>query len=109
MFEKEDLVANSAKMGKHLAKRLDEVKEKFPFVGDRRGLGLMQAIEFVDTKGRPDADMRDKVEEACWKRGLVILACGKSSLRIIPALNITAQQLDGGLDVVEEALRVAKA
>jgi 4-aminobutyrate aminotransferase len=117
VIESENLVENSAKMGKHLAKRLDELREKHRAIGDRRGLGLMQAVEFVKSgkgnrpgrPGDPDPNMQKAIEEGCWKRGLVLLGCGKSSLRVIPALNVTAQQIDGAMDVLAEALKAAKA
>jgi 4-aminobutyrate aminotransferase len=109
VLEEERLVENSAKMGKVLAKRLDEAKGAHKSIGDHRGLGLMRALEFVDAKGAPDPKRRDEVEVACWKRGLVTLACGKSSLRFIPALNIKAAQVKGGMDVLDEALKAAKA
>ena len=105
----EGLVENSAKQGAHLAQRLDELAAKHKSVGDHRGLGLMRALEFVTPDGKPDAKKRDAVEQACWKRGLVTLACGKSSLRFIPALNVTQAQVDGGMQVLGEALKAAKA
>ena len=89
--------------------RFDELTAKHKSIGDHRGLGLMRALEFVDAKGAPDAKKRDAVEEACWKRGLVTLACGKSSLRFIPALNVRPGQVDGAMAVLGEALRAVKA
>lgn len=115
VLEKEKLVENSAKVGRHLEKRMDELAERHASIGDRRGLGLMQAIEFVQPGGRPgapgapDPEMQHAVEEACWKRGFVLLACGKSSLRVIPALNVTREQVDGAMDVLGEALKACKA
>ncbi|MEK6975075.1 MAG: acetyl ornithine aminotransferase family protein [Candidatus Thermoplasmatota archaeon] len=109
VLEDEALVANSARMGKLLGKRLDEFKANHKSIGDHRGLGLMRALEFVDATGAADAKRRDQVEEACWKRGLVTLACGKSSLRFIPALNVNARQIEGGMDVLAEALKASKA
>jgi 4-aminobutyrate aminotransferase len=105
----EGLVENSAKMGAHMAQRLDEFAGKHKSIGDHRGLGLMRALEFVDAAGQPDAKVRDAVEEACWKRGLITLACGKSSLRFIPALTVNAEQVDGGMQVLGEALKACKA
>lgn len=115
VLEGEKLVENSARLGKHLAKRLDEMKVDHASIGDRRGLGLMQAIEFTrpggkpGAPGEPDAKMQHAVEEAAWKRGLVLLACGKSSLRVIPPLNVTREQVEGGMDVLAEALKACKA
>src|ERR1051326_5582513 len=114
VLQGEKLVENSARVGAHLAKRLDELKEEHAGIGDRRGLGLMQAVEFVQpgTKGvggapKPDPDLQKAVEEGCWRRGLILLACGKSSLRVIPALNVTKEQVDGAMDVLGEAVAAA--
>ena len=116
VLQKEKLVENSAKLGKHLEKRLEELKEEHAAIGDRRGLGLMQAIEFVKPGtgaktmgGEPDPKMQKAVEEGCWKRGLILLSCGKSSLRVIPALNVTRAQVDGAMDILGEALTGAGA
>ncbi|TLZ73053.1 MAG: acetyl ornithine aminotransferase family protein [Methanobacteriota archaeon] len=109
VIEDEGLVARSAKLGEHLAKRLDEMKERYEFIGDRRGLGLMQATEFVVDRAskRPDPKRRDRIEKDAYEHGLILLPCGESSIRYIPALNITKEILDAGLDVLEECLRRA--
>lgn len=104
----EQLVANSERMGKVMGKRMEEMRGKHAGIGDHRGLGLMRALEFVDAKGRPDTKRRDAVEQGCWKRGLVTLGCGKSSLRFIPALTINEAQVHGGMDVLEQALQGSK-
>jgi 4-aminobutyrate aminotransferase len=103
VIEEEDLVARSAKLGEYLAKRLDEMKGRFEFIGDRRGLGLMQATEFVtDRKSiKPNPKLRDAIEEDAYKHGLILLPCGESSMRYIPALNIPKDVLDAGLEVLE--------
>jgi 4-aminobutyrate aminotransferase len=108
-IEEEDMVENAQRVGERVGRRLLEMKEAHPRVGDARGLGLMRALEFVRPDGRPDPELRDAVEEQCWRRGLITLGCGRSSLRLIPPLNITQEQADGGLDVLAEALRAAQA
>jgi 4-aminobutyrate aminotransferase len=111
VIDQEDLVARSAKLGDYLAKRLDELTERYEFVGDRRGLGLMQATEFVVDKQskKPDSKRRDAIEKDAYEHGLILLPCGESTLRYIPALNIPRDVLDAGLDVLEGCFRrVAK-
>ena len=110
-IEEEGLVARSAKLGEHLAKRLDEMQARYEFIGDRRGLGLMQATEFVTDKATKKADpkIRDRIEEDAYKHGLILLPCGESSIRYIPALNIPRDVLDAGLDVLEQCFRRAAA
>src|SRR5947199_10386508 len=59
-IEAEGLVARSAKIGKHLARRLDEVTEQYESIRDRRGLGMMQATELDTDNGskKPDSKRR---------------------------------------------------
>lgn len=109
VIDGEGLVARSAKLGDHLARRLDEMQERYEFIGDRRGLGMMQATEFVSDKRtkKPDPKIRDAIGEDAYKHGLILLPCGESSLRYIPALNIPRDVLDAGLDVLEDCFRRA--
>ena len=109
VIESERLVERSARLGEYLGKRLDELKEKYDFVGDRRGIGLMQAHEFVkDTKtNKPDPKIRDEITEDAYKHGLILLPCGESSLRYIPALNVPEDILDAGIDVLADCFKRA--
>jgi len=108
-IESEGLVQRSAKLGAHMARRLDEMKERYEFIGDRRGLGMMQATEFVTDKrtNRPNPKLRDKIDEDAYKHGLILLTCGESAIRYIPALNIEEDVLDAGLDVLEGCFKRA--
>ena len=111
VIEAEGLVARSAKLGAHMAKRLDEMKDKYECIGDRRGLGMMQATEFVaDRKtNKMDPKLRDAIDKYCYEHGLILLTCGESAIRYIPALNIEPDVLDAGLDVLDDAIKhVAK-
>lgn len=105
----EKLVENSAKMGDHMGKHLNDMKDEFASIGDHRGLGLMRAIEFVKPDGSHNVALRDKVEEHAWKNGLILLGCGKSGIRFIPSLNVTARQIDGAMTVLRQALKASKA
>ena len=114
VLQEEDLPGNAQRMGERMGKRLDELREKHPEIGDARGLGLMRAVEFVKpgTQGRygqpePDARLRDRVEEECWKRGLVLLGTGRSGVRFLPPLTVNGEQVDGAMDVFAEALQEA--
>jgi 4-aminobutyrate aminotransferase len=106
-IEKEGLVKQAESKGEHLRKRLSEMKQKYEVIGDVRGLGLMQAVEFVEDRRTkvPASKERDAIEELCFKRGLVAIGCGKSGIRLIPPLNIATELLDVGLEVFEGAIR----
>src|SRR5438093_3699554 len=109
VIEEEGLVARSAKIGEHLAKRLDEMAERYEFIGDRRGLGLLQAPALVMGKHskKPDSKRRDAIAKDPYQHGLILLPCGDSAMRYIPALNIPRDVLDAGLDVLEECFNRA--
>ncbi|MBI4392706.1 MAG: acetyl ornithine aminotransferase family protein [Euryarchaeota archaeon] len=103
----EKLVENAATLGKHLSKRLAGFKERHDLVGDARGLGLMQAIDLVKDRKTKEHAVKERaaVIEAAYKRGLLVLPCGKSSVRLIPPLIIDREQLDEGLDILDECLK----
>ena len=109
VIESEGLVQRSAKLGNHMAKRLDEMKEEYEFIGDRRGLGMMQATEFVTDKkmNKPNPRIRDAIDKDAYEHGLVLLTCGESGMRYIPALNIEMDVLDAGLDTLEGCFKRA--
>ena len=69
----------------------------------------MQAHEFVkDTKtNKPDPKIRDEITEDAYKHGLILLPCGESSLRYIPALNVPEDILDAGIDVLADCFKRA--
>ncbi|MCL5803827.1 MAG: acetyl ornithine aminotransferase family protein [Candidatus Thermoplasmatota archaeon] len=106
VMKKEKLVENSAKMGKYLMKRLLELQEDFDSVGDVRGLGLMTAIDFVKNRKtkEPAGKLRDIVERKAYENGLLLLSTGLSAIRIIPALNVTEDQIDMGIVALEKAI-----
>ena len=109
VIEDEGLIQNSAERGAQMGKHLDEMKDRYASIGDHRGLGLMRAIEFVRRDGSPDPKLRDRVETEAWKRGLLLLGCGKSGIRFIPPLVVKDAQVDGAMDVLRESLKAAKA
>jgi 4-aminobutyrate aminotransferase-like enzyme len=86
------------------------MKDKFSLIGDVRGQGLMQAVELVKNRRtkKPAIDEADKILERCYKKGLILLPCGTSGIRFIPPLVISEEELNEGLDIVEEALKAIK-
>jgi len=62
--------------------------QKYDCIGDVRGMGMMLGVEFVEDKksNKPAPDLRDRIEVACFDRGLIILGCGNNSIRWSPPL-----------------------
>jgi 4-aminobutyrate aminotransferase len=105
----ERLVENSAVVGAHLRNRLLELQQKHEVIGDVRGLGLMQAMEFVKDRRTKAVDpkFKDRVVEESMKRGLALLQCGRSGVRCIPPLCVTDEEIDAGVEVLDQAIRAA--
>jgi 4-aminobutyrate aminotransferase len=103
------LVENAARMGAYLRERMSSWAERFPQVGDIRGLGLMIGVELVrDRKTKEKAGaMRDRVVDLAFERGLLILGAGENTLRLCPPLIISRDQCDFAIDTLEECLTLA--
>ena len=99
------LVENSAKVGAFMLARLTKFKEKFPFVGDVRGKGLMIGMELVKspgTKEKLDKKHTKQIFQECLNRGLILMGYNPD-IRINPPLIITEEIADEGIDIMEEA------
>lgn len=107
----EGLVDNAAKMGEYIMPRVQEYKQRYSFVGDVRGIGLMIGIELVEDKQTKEyaGDLRDAIVEECFRRGLLLLGAGKSVVRLCPPLIITKDELDEGLAILEQVLNEFEA
>ncbi len=106
----EELIENSASMGSYMLARMRTWPSRFPCVGDVRGLGLMIGFELVRdqvTKERAP-DIRDRLENMAFERGLLILGCGQNTIRLCPPLVITRDQADFALDTLEECLTLVE-
>jgi 4-aminobutyrate aminotransferase len=106
-----EYMAHAAAMGEVLLERLREMQSRYPQFGDVRGMGLMVGVELVrDPSSRePAPGLRNRVVEAAFERGLLLLGCGASTIRFCPALNIPRSHLDEGLAIFEQAVRAALA
>ena len=84
-------VANAAKVGNAMMQRLKEWPKKHPIVGDVRGRGLMIGIEIVKDQGTREAaaEWRNQIETLAFDRGLLILGCGETSIRLAPPLIVS--------------------
>jgi len=102
-------IKNAAAVGEKVLERLRHWVKKFPNVGDIRGRGLMIGIEIVkDQKSRtPVGPMRDKIVDLAFERGLLILGCGETSIRLCPPLIVSQAEADIALDILEECIQLA--
>jgi 4-aminobutyrate aminotransferase len=103
-------IANAAKVGGIMLERLQGWKATHPLVGDVRGRGLMIGIELVKDKAtrEPVTALRNRVETLAFERGLMILGCGETSLRLCPPLIVNQQEASVALDILEDALTEAE-
>lgn len=106
----EQYLQNAANVGQYTLDALEEIKMRHPSIGDVRGIGLMIGVDFVSDPEThaPDHDLRDRVVDLAFERGLLTLGCGKSVIRISPPLSISRAEVDEGLEIFEEAVSLAE-
>ena len=99
-------IANAAKIGGLMMDRLKGWESTHPLVGEVRGRGLMIGIELVkDRQTRePATALRNRVETLAFERGLMILGCGETSIRLCPPLILKEEEATVALDILEDAL-----
>jgi len=108
IIEKENLLERAIMIGERLKKRFLAMKEKYPLIGDVRGIGAMTAIELVrdrETK-EPATEETGKIVQYCVQNGVFVPSAGinKNLLRMLVTLVISDEQLEEALDVIEEAI-----
>ena len=99
IIKEENLIANVMVQANYLIENLYENQKEFPdLVSNARGLGLMCSFDL------PNRAVRDEFKNLCFKEKLVIMGCGERSIRFRPALNITHQELNRGLQKMKKVL-----
>ena len=106
-----EYAANAASVGGYFIARLRELKERYPCIGDVRGKGLMIGMELVTDRASkaPARALCDAVLTRAFHQGLLLLACGQSTVRFIPPLMINRGHVDEALKMLEAALKEALA
>jgi 4-aminobutyrate aminotransferase-like enzyme len=109
VIEEEGLVERSAAIGEAMRARMLGWQERWPAIGDVRGLGAMLAIELVTPDGTPDSETASKVVEEALGRGVLLLKAGVSGncIRVLVPLVIRDSELEEALDAWESALAAA--
>ncbi|OGJ57069.1 hypothetical protein A3H90_03885 [Candidatus Peribacteria bacterium RIFCSPLOWO2_02_FULL_55_36] len=94
-------------MGIYLRRQLLSLLQRHRTIGDVRGMGLMVGVEFVgDRSTREQAPtLRDAFVHRCFESGLLLLGCGPSAVRVIPSLNVTKEEIDAGIAIMDRVLR----
>ena len=102
-----ELVDNAARIGARMKDRMLTWPARFPIAGDVRGLGLMLGVEIVrDQTTRAKApELRDRIVDLGFEKGILVLGAGQNSIRLAPPLVISADQADFALDTLEECIR----
>jgi len=100
IIEEERLVENARRVGVHLLSRLVPLSEELPkIVSNPRGLGLFAAFDVATP------DLRTKIRNSCFDKGLMILPSGERSIRFRPPLNVTEKEIDEGMEIIRRAVR----
>jgi len=106
VIEDEKLVEASKEKGEYLKGKFLELKDKYPIIGDVRGLGLNIGVDLVK-----DQQTKERYQEACakicyrcYEKGLVLTFFANNVLRVQPPLVITMEQIDKAVNIIEEAV-----
>jgi L-lysine 6-transaminase len=103
IIHEDDLVTRAAESGAILLEHLERLAEKHDIVTAPRGRGLMCAFDL------PDGELRATVRKACYENDMLVLACGTRSLRFRPVLDVSQDELERGIEILDVALRAAES
>ena len=105
VIEEENLVENARVMGNRLREGLNELKDKYPIIGDVRGMGLMQGMELVGEKKKPDTEGTKRLMELTRTHGLLVGKGGTfgNVLRVAPPLNVNKDEIDRALGDLDQS------
>jgi taurine--2-oxoglutarate transaminase len=120
IYQRDNLIENSARMGEHLLEKALELKEKHPCIGDVRGLGLFVGLELVKNRetrepiiplaARLQPGMNPKLEVAkkLFELGMIAMAANPgNTIAMAPPLIVTEDEIDEGIRIMDEALEEA--
>jgi len=106
----ESYLDNAAEIGRYTIERLQEIQSRHPSIGAVRGKGLMIGVEFVMDKStrEPNEEIRNVIEDIGFEYGILLLGCGKSTIRLAPPLCITKDEIDEALEIFEGVITMAE-
>jgi len=111
VFKADGIIQNSASKGAELTRRLRDLQQRVPAIGEVRGLGLMIGVELVKKDGTPDKELQKQIRKVCLDSGMVVLSCGAHDnvLRLVPPLNLSQAELDEGWEILNGAFQEVAA
>lgn len=103
----QELIENAAAIGARMRQRMETWVSRYPVIGDVRGLGLMLAFEVVKDQGSKERapELRNRIEQMAFERGVLVLGAGQNSIRLSPPLVLSQDQASYALDVLEECIQ----
>ncbi len=103
----ESLIENAAKQGEYMISKLSEMINRYEIVGDVRGKGLMIGVEIIKDKHTKERapEIRNKIVQKCFEKGLLILGCGANTIRFCPSLVISRDEAAKALEIFEECIK----
>jgi 4-aminobutyrate aminotransferase len=106
-IQEEKLLENATKQGAYIMKRFEELEKQCEIVGDVRGKGLMIGVEIVENKEskKPAPQKVSEIMMRSWKRGVNVITCGASTIRIAPPLVITRELVDSALEILISSIK----
>lgn len=102
----EGLMDNTNKVGAEILERVEKWVDRYDFVGDVRGKGLMIGIEYVSDKERhtTDGTLRDRIVDEAFEKGLLLLGAGPSTIRFCPPLTMDSETAGEALNILESIM-----
>jgi 4-aminobutyrate aminotransferase len=101
------LVRNAAEVGSYLKERLNQLKTTYPVISDVRGLGLMIGVELVSEGAAraPDPQLRKRVIQRAFEKGLLLLGCGESTVRFSPPLIVNKGEAGVAVEIFAATIK----
>jgi 4-aminobutyrate aminotransferase len=106
-----EYMANAARIGDHFMGKLRAMQRVYPCIGEVRGRGLMIGMELIeaDAERTPARALCEKLVTRAFYNGLLLLSCGVSTVRFMPPLCVTTDEVDEAVEIVRVSLDEALA
>ncbi len=104
-----EYAANAASVGAYFMDQLRDFAGAYPCIGEVRGRGLMIGMELVETDGSPAKELCDALITRAFHNGLLLLSCGVSTVRFMPPLSLSREEVDEAMGYLRAALDEAIA